>query len=63
MFALTGWGSDIPMGYLIKDGEVIWSDGDHTANLIGFTEDNKLFLGKMSTQEAVDMLISCLDHH
>lgn len=39
-----GWGSDVPLGYLIKDGKVIWADSNSKANLIGFTNDNKLLL-------------------
>lgn len=48
-----GWGSDIPLGYLIKDGKVIWSDSDSEAELIGFTNDHKLFLTVSTAEEAI----------
>lgn len=50
-----GWGSDIPQGYLIKDGKIIWSDGDYKSNLIGFNDDNKLMLVNATGEEAIDM--------
>ena len=50
-----GWGSDIPQGYLIKDGEIIWSDDNDRANLIGFTKDNKLLLTAATGEEAIAM--------
>lgn len=50
-----GWGSDIPMGYLIKDGKIIWSDSTGTGNLIGFTKDNKLLLVNTTGQKAIAM--------
>lgn len=28
-FVDYGMGSDIPIGYIIKDGEVIWSDSEN----------------------------------
>ena len=48
-----GWGSDIPLGYLIKDGKVIWSDSNDEAELIGFTEDHKLFLTVDTAEGAI----------
>ena len=54
MFIDYGWGSDIPMGYLIKNGKIIWSDGNGKANLIGFTNDNKLLLTYATGQEAIN---------
>ena len=50
-----GYGSDIPLGYVIKDGKVIWSSSSKAQNLIGFTKDNKLLLVKATGQEALDM--------
>lgn len=50
-----GWGSDIPQGYLIKDGKVIWSDGYYKSNLIGFSKDNKLMLVNATGEEAIEM--------
>lgn len=49
-----GWGSDIPVGYLIKDGKVIWSDRTSKQELIGFTNDNKLLLIKATAEEAIE---------
>ena len=49
----TGWGSDIPQGYLIKDGKIIWSDGNNVASLIGFNKDNKLVLMNATGEEAI----------
>ena len=54
-FVDNGWGSDIPIGYLIKDGKVIWSDSEKAGNLIGFTYDNKLILTKSTGEEALAM--------
>lgn len=48
-----GWGSDIPMGYLIKDSKIIWSDSDDKRELIGFTNDNKLLLTYSTGEEAL----------
>ncbi|MEG0825897.1 MAG: phosphodiester glycosidase family protein [Bacilli bacterium] len=50
-----GWGSDIPRGYLIKDGKIIWSDGEIKSNIIGINKENKLILTKSTGQEALDM--------
>ncbi len=54
-FVDYGYGSDIPIGYVIKDGEVIWSPTSEPGNLIGFTKDNKLLLVKATGEEAVAM--------
>lgn len=48
-----GTGSDIPIGYLIDDGKIIWSDNDQPGNLIGFTNDNKLLLTNATGEEAI----------
>lgn len=48
----TGTGSDIPLGYVIDDGEIVWpSSGWDTkrGNLIGFNSDGKLLLLSQST--------------
>ena len=50
-----GWGSDIPDGYVIKDGKVIWSPSTKKMDLIGFTKDNKLLLVNATGEEAVEM--------
>lgn len=48
-----GWGSDIPQGYLIKDGKVIWSDRNTKEDLIGFTKDHKLLLLNDTAEGAI----------
>lgn len=55
MFVDYGYGSDVPMGYLIKDGKIIWSDNDGEADLIGFNKDHKLLLTHATGQQAIDM--------
>ncbi|MBQ2872986.1 MAG: phosphodiester glycosidase family protein [Bacilli bacterium] len=50
-------GSDIPMGYVIDDGEVIWSSygSESKGNIIGLTEEGKLkLMNKATGAEAVD---------
>lgn len=57
-FVDYGMGSDIPQGYVIKDGEIIWSDGDSTrsrSNIIGLTFDGKLkLMSNVTGEEAID---------
>lgn len=48
-----GWGSDIPMGNLIKDGKIIWSENDKPQSMIGFTNKNKLILISATAEEAL----------
>lgn len=48
-----------PAGLLIVDGEVINSNGNSKHSVIGFNQDNKLILGKMTKQEAVDANLKC----
>ncbi len=48
-----GWGSDIPQGYVIKDGKIIWRDTYEKQNLIGFTNDHKLLLINATGEEAI----------
>ncbi|MBQ8473104.1 MAG: phosphodiester glycosidase family protein [Bacilli bacterium] len=50
-----GWGSDIPVGYVIKDGEVIWAEDNTRQNIIGITYDHKLLLVNATGEEAIDM--------
>ena len=53
-FVDHGYGSGIPMGYLVKDGKIIWSDGyNDQAKLIGFTQDDKLVLTTDSAENAI----------
>lgn len=54
-FVDYGYGSDIPIGYVIKDGKVIWSPSTKKMNLIGFSTDNKLMLVNATGEEAVSM--------
>ena len=54
-FVDYGYGSDIPRGYVIKDGKVIWSDNSKKGELIGFTNDNKLLLVNATGEEAIAM--------
>lgn len=51
----TGWGSDIPKGYLIKDGKIIWSDNNDKADIIGFNKENKLVLAHVTGEQALNM--------
>ena len=54
-FVDYGYGSDIPLGYVIKDGKVIWNkEGGGKGNLIGFTNDNKLLLINATGAEAIE---------
>ena len=54
-FVDYGYGSDIPLGYVIKDGKVIWNKkGGGKGNLIGFTNDNKLLLINATGTEALE---------
>ena len=53
MFVDNGLGSDIPMGYLIKNGKVLWRDNYNSASLIGFINDNKLLLINATAEEAI----------
>lgn len=50
-----GWGSDIPLGYLIKDGKIIWSEGNEKAEIIGINEEGKLILTVSTGEEALAM--------
>lgn len=46
-FVDHGMGSGTPMGYVIEDGKITWSDGDSstkTGNIIGFNKNGKLML-------------------
>ena len=51
-FKDEGKGSDIPLGYVIDDGEIVWPLENHdsqTGNLIGFNNEGKLLLLANST--------------
>lgn len=49
-FVDNGLGSDIPVGYVIQDGKITWSN-DSSANIIGMTKDGKLKLLSNTTGE------------
>lgn len=49
-FVDNGLGSDIPLGYVIQDGKITWSDNSR-ANIIGMTKDGKLKLLSNTTGE------------
>lgn len=51
-FKDEGRGSDVPLGYVIDDGEIVWPLNNHdtqTGNLIGFNDEGKLLLLANST--------------
>lgn len=50
-----GWGSDIPNGYVIKDGEVIFAENNLKQDIIGITKDHKLALVNATGEEAIAM--------
>ena len=53
-FVDEGIGSDIPLGYVIDDGEIVWPSSDwdtRKGNLIGFNKEGKLLLLANSTGE------------
>ena len=50
----TGRGSDIPLGYVIDNGEIVWPSSGWdttTGNLIGFNDEGKLLLLSDTTGE------------
>lgn len=57
-FVDYGWGSGTPIGYVIEDGEITWSDGDVNTtrnDIIGMTKDGKLKLMSQATgKEALE---------
>ena len=45
---------DIPMGYIIKDGEILWNYKNRKGLIIGFSNDNKLImLDNVTGEQAV----------
>lgn len=50
-----GWGSDIPLGYVIKDGEIIFAENKEKQDIIGITKDHKLLLVHATGEEAIEM--------
>lgn len=56
-FVDYGYGSGIPLGYVIEDGEITWTDGDSatkTGEIIGLTKEGKLMLLEGTGQEALN---------
>lgn len=50
------YGIDTPTGYIIKDGELIWTRKDNTkGRIIGIDNNNRLRLVRATGQEAIDM--------
>lgn len=52
-----GTGSDVPEGYVIDDGKIVWpsnSDGTAVSNIIGITNEGKLKLFTGSANEAIN---------
>ena len=49
-FVDNGMGSDIPLGYVIQNGKITWSENSR-ANIIGMTKEGKLKLLSNSTGE------------
>ena len=50
------YGTDTPTGYIIKDGELIWTRKDNAkGRIIGIDNDNRLRLVRATGQEAIDM--------
>ena len=45
-----------PVGTIIQDGKILnYSSGSYNLGIIGFTNDNKLYLGKISSTEAINI--------
>ena len=62
-FIDNGMGSDIPVGYVIKDHEIVWTpkgedESTYRDNIIGLTDDGKLKLMSNATgEEAINAKI------
>ena len=53
-FVDNGMGSDIPLGYVIKDGKIIWSN-EEKSDIIGLTSEGKLkLLANTTGKEAIE---------
>ena len=50
-----GWGSDVPLGYVISNGEVIYAENNQRQDIIGITKEHKLLLVNATGEEAVAM--------
>ena len=53
-FVDNGMGSDIPLGYVIQDGKITWSDNSK-ADIVGITKEGKLkLLSNTTGEEAIE---------
>lgn len=43
-----------PMGLVIRDGEIVYGDPTYYDSLIGFNDNNKLYVGKMTGEQAIE---------
>lgn len=51
---LDGWGNgSTPYGTIIKDGKIVWQHAGGDGGLIGFTNDNKMYLTTESPEVAI----------
>lgn len=51
--AQTGY--DIPKGYIIKEGNILWQDNNYKADLIGFDYNNHLKLLHVTGEDAINL--------
>ncbi len=51
---LDGWGNgSVPLGAIIKDGELVWNHPGGSGTLVGFTKDHKLLLTPDKPEDAI----------
>ena len=51
---LDGWGNgSVPLGAIIKNGELIWNHPGGSGTLIGFTKDHKLVMTPETPEQAI----------
>ena len=43
-----------PIGIVINQGKIVWGNAGSTYEVIGFDNDNKLVVGSMTGQQAID---------
>lgn len=44
----------IPMGIVFSEGQLLWGESGVKSNIIGFTNDNVLIVGKMTPEQAME---------
>lgn len=49
----------IPIGIVIKDGEIVYGSAGATYTLVGFDKDHRLIVGTMTGAEALEMNMDC----